>query len=337
MEKYPMKMLPVGKDYLWGGERLRTEYGKALPLHPFAESWELSCHPDGESRIADGPYAGRTLLEYVQQDWAGTLGTRAAHFQEFPILFKLIDAAQPLSVQVHPNDAYAQRTEGCYGKTEMWVVLQAEPGAEIFFGLEQTLTKEELQTRIANCTLPEVLHHAKARAGDVFFVQPGTLHAIGAGIVIAEIQQSSNLTYRVFDYGRLGADGWPRELHVEKALDVANLERCTEGAGRAFDDDDAQGRTDGAGDGGATGGASSTPRLLAQCPYFTVYSRRLHGTDSLLVDGESFACLFCAQGGGTLAYGGQEYALCKGETWFLPAALGEVALSGTAELLHIVV
>lgn len=317
MNRYPMQMVPVGKDYLWGGNRLKQEYGKKIDLTPLAESWELSCHPDGESFIANGELAGTSLRSYLARDWKGLLGSRAGEFSDFPILFKLIDAAQPLSVQVHPSDEYALREEGGYGKTEMWVVLQAEPDAELFFGLSRAASKEELAERIAQNTLTEVLRRVRVQPGDMVFVEPGTLHAIGAGIVIAEIQQNSNLTYRVFDYGRVGADGKTRPLHVQKALDVSKLELCSAPVVHAFDST-------------AENGAD---RVLASCPYFTVRSLCLHGQTPLTIGNESFLGLFCAQGACELVYGGQSYPLEMGSTYFLPAGLGGTLLRGDATLL----
>lgn len=189
-------------------------------MPPLAESWELSCHKDGSSVIANGPYAGMTLPEYLAR-FPDAAGSRCERFPAFPVLFKLIDAKDKLSVQVHPSDDYALREEGKYGKTEMWVVLDCVPGAELIYGFSAPITREEMRRRIEAGTLLEVVNRVPVHPGDVFFIEAGTLHAIGAGIVIAEIQQSSNLTYRVYDYDRRDAQGNPRQLHIEKALAVA--------------------------------------------------------------------------------------------------------------------
>ena len=217
------KLLPAGKDYLWGGDTLKREYGKTSDGPVLAETWELSCHPDGPSTIADGPYAGMTLAGYLA-DHPEALGSAAARFGEFPILIKFIDAAKDLSIQVHPDNAYARAHEGQAGKTEMWYVVDAQPGACLYYGVEEALTPQQLEEAIRTDALCGKLHKVEAHRGDVFFLAPGTVHAIGAGLLIAEVQQSSNVTYRVYDYGRLDADGRPRDLHVEKACAVAKLQ-----------------------------------------------------------------------------------------------------------------
>ncbi len=194
-----LKLTPSCKDYLWGGSRLRTGFGVHSDLQPLAEAWVLSCHPEGPSFLPDGS----TLQQYIDGH-PGCLGTACHRFQEFPILAKLIDAADNLSIQVHPDDAYALAHEGQYGKTEMWYVLDCEPGATLYYGFRHKIDREEFARRIRDNTLTEVLNAGPIHPGDCFFIPAGTLHAIGRGIVVAEIQQNSNVTYRVCDYGRLG-------------------------------------------------------------------------------------------------------------------------------------
>lgn len=220
----PFRLIAPCKDYLWGGTKLR-EYGKISDKDIIAESWELSCHPDGESIIADGDYAGMTLSAFLA-DHPEALGTNCKRFDRFPVLVKLIDARDHLSVQVHPDDAYALAHEGEYGKTEMWYIVEAEEGAELIYGFRDSITKEDFRRAIEENTLLDKVNRVPVKAGDVFFIEAGTLHAIGRGILIAEIQQNSNTTYRVYDYGRIGADGTPRELHVEKALEVTKLTKA---------------------------------------------------------------------------------------------------------------
>ncbi len=195
------QLSPAFKDYLWGGTKLRDVYGKNCDFDKVAESWELSTHPAGESTLAGGDHPGLTLSQYFQQ-FPEVLGKNARAFRDFPVLIKLIDAKDPLSIQVHPSDEYALRVEGEYGKTEMWVIVDCEPGAFLYFGVNRPVSKEEFQQRIENNTVLEVLNKVEVRPGDVFFIQSGTIHAIGAGILICEIQQNSNCTYRVYDYGR---------------------------------------------------------------------------------------------------------------------------------------
>ena len=196
-----LKLLPAGKDYLWGGTRLIKEYNKNFNLDKLAETWELSCHPDGLCTIAEGEFAGRTLSEYLDIVGKKVLGTKCEHMEQFPLLIKFIDAKNDLSIQVHPSDEYALTHEGQYGKTEMWYIMDCQPGAFIYYGFKEAISNEEFAERIQNKTLLEVLNKVEVKKGDVFFIEPGTIHAIGSGNLIAEIQQNSNVTYRVYDYG----------------------------------------------------------------------------------------------------------------------------------------
>lgn len=220
-----LKLKPACKGYLWGGSRLKNEYNKEFEGDVLAETWELSCHPDGSSRIVNGVFAGRTLREYIAAMGKRVLGSNCQVFQEFPILIKFIDAKDNLSIQVHPNNMDALENENQYGKTEMWYVLDAEPGAFLYYGFKHPISRAEFRERIEQNTLLEVLNAVPVHKGDLFYIPAGTLHAICKNIVIAEIQQNSNVTYRVYDYGRVGADGMPRQLHAEQAMDVVKLEQ----------------------------------------------------------------------------------------------------------------
>lgn len=210
---HPLILIPTIKDYIWGGIKLREEFGKESKLEKLAESWELSCHKDGESVIANGEYKGRTLSEYLAEK-PQAKGENCKKFENFPVLIKLIDARDNLSVQVHPDNEYAQRVEGEYGKTEMWYIVDCEDNAELIYGFKEEITKDEFRYAIENNTLLEKTNSVSVKKGDVFFIKSGTLHAIGKGILIAEIQQNSNTTYRVYDYGRIGADGKPDRKSV---------------------------------------------------------------------------------------------------------------------------
>lgn len=317
---YPMKLTPPLKDYLWGGTRLKTEYGKHTDLAKVAESWELACHRDGMSVIANGPATGQTLADFVAANPAA-LGTRAARFPYFPLLIKLIDAHDNLSVQVHPANDYALRVEGEYGKTEMWYVVDAEPGARLIYGFKQEITREEFAHRIADNTLLEVVNEVPVKRGDVFFIEAGTLHGIGAGILIAEIQQNSNTTYRVYDYGRLGADGRPRALHIAQAQEVTTLTPPTRGTC-------ALARLPLAG---------QRLELLAACDYFTVYHGALDGRLALTVDDTSFQAITVLAG--TLALTApnateeRTLSIAKGETALLTASLGDYTITGSGEFI----
>lgn len=309
-----MKLNAPCKDYLWGGTRLRDEYGKISDKEKIAESWELSCHKDGQSVIANGAHAGKTLSEYIEINGRGVLGRNAEKFEYFPILIKLIDAKDNLSVQVHPENEYALRVEGEYGKTEMWYIVDCDEGAELLYGFKKPITREEFARRIRENTLLEVTNNVPVHKGDVFFIEAGTLHAIGKGILIAEIQQNSNTTYRIYDYGRVGADGKPRELHIEKACEVTKLippTRPTKPMGAPVQKD------------------GYTETLLASCEYFTVRRLDVLGQAALTADESSFLSLLALDGSFTV--GG--VSLKKGESCFIPAGFGEFVLEGSGEVI----
>lgn len=228
---YPLTFTPILKSYLWGGRNLQYKLGRTLPdANVVAESWEIAAHEDGAAVINNGFYTGRTLTDLTAALGLELMGRRNAWAQargKFPLLVKLLDAHTPLSVQVHPDDAYALAHEGNeLGKTEMWVVLCAEPDAEIILGMCAGVTAEQFRRSVADNTLHRHLHRVRVQAGDHICVPAGTLHAIMGGLLIAEIQQNSNTTYRVYDWGRVDADGRPRALHLDKALDVLDFNQA---------------------------------------------------------------------------------------------------------------
>lgn len=313
---------PSGKDYIWGGTRLKTEFGKDfLPEDPLAETWECSVHPDGPSYVASGLEEGRPLGELLA-DHPEYLGSSPSlrDCPGLPVLVKLIDASNDLSIQVHPDDAFARREEnGAAGKTEMWYVVDAEPGARLVFGLNRETSRKELLRSLENNTLERYLRYVPVHRDDVFFIAAGTIHAIGRGALIAEIQQNSNLTYRLYDYGRLGKDGKPRPLHIDKAFAVADLS------------------------------GSQNPRQpmrllryhpgfaresLCRCPYFQV-DRCLLNAGSIALEAlpESFRVLLCLSGEGTLCEGDEQLRFKKGQTVFIPATAADLTLSGKATFL----
>lgn len=306
-----LKLKPSFKDYLWGGHRLVEDYQKEYTGEILAESWELSCHPDGPSFIANGAYAGKTLREYIETEGKGVLGTNCERFEDFPILAKFIDARDNLSIQVHPDDTYALKNEGQYGKTEMWYVMDCEPGAYLYYGFNREVSEAEFAERIENETLEEVLNKVEVHKGDVLFINARTLHAICKGILIAEIQQNSNLTYRIYDYGRVGADGKKRELHIEKALKVTDRFPVVK-------------NTD------------AYPHV-ADCEYFTVDKISLDGTLMNSVKGTinktSFASILFMEGEGTITCGQEELTYRKGDSFFLTADSGDYEIGGTCEAL----
>lgn len=315
---YPLLLKAPLKDYLWGGTRLKEEYGKETSLDKVAESWELSCHPAGESLIDNGVDKGRSLKAWLEEQGKAVLGTKAEAFDYFPLLIKLIDAKGNLSVQVHPDNEYALRVEGEYGKTEMWYIVDCEPGASLLYGFKEKISREEFRRRIADNTLLEVCNKVPVHKGDVFFIDAGTLHAIGEGILICEIQQNSNTTYRIYDYGRLGADGKPRELHVDKAVEVTRLEPPARGR-RPLADIDIFPDMD--------------VKLLADCEYFKVYHGNLHGESYLHAGEDSFQSLTVLDGALKLRYGQEFLTLAKGSTVFVPAGMGSYQLAGQAEFI----
>ena len=217
----PFRLQPVFKNYLWGGTRLIDEWGKIPGTETLAESWELASHPDGDSMILDGELSGMTLSEAVKK-YPALVSPKFRPSETFPLMVKLIDSKQPLSIQVHPFNDYARRVEHSRGKTEAWYILNHDDGAYIYLGFRRSVSRWDFEQAIMNDTITDLLRKVKVKDGDLYFIPAGTIHAIGAGITLAEIQENSNITYRVYDYGRVGADGKPRELHIAKALDVTN-------------------------------------------------------------------------------------------------------------------
>ena len=315
---YPLKLNASFKDYLWGGTRLRDEFNKQTDLNPVAESWELSCHCDGLSTIANGKFSGKTLSEYIKSVGRKVIGTKAPKDKDFPILIKFIDAKQSLSVQVHPDDNYARLHEGESGKTEIWYVMSAEENASLIYGFTKEISHQEFARRIKDNTLLEVCNSVPIKKGDVFFIEAGTLHAIGAGALIAEIQQSSNSTYRVYDFGRVGKDGKPRELHIDKALAVTKLKPPTRKPEPVAK---------------LTCFADYDLTILAQCDLFNVSHFDLHGNCALNAKADSFHSILVIDGEIALTHGTDSFTIKKGESVFIPANMGEYVLNGTGEFI----
>lgn len=288
------RLIPSYHSTPWGGERLRT-YGKDPTVPTLGETWELSFVPGSESRLEDG----RLVSDAFGKE---AYGTRATGMPFFPVLTKFIDAARDLSVQVHPSDAYALEKEGQYGKCEMWYILDAAPGAGIYLGLSAPTDADTLRRAAEDGTAQHLLRFFPVRAGESYLIPPGTVHAIGAGVLLFEIQENSTLTYRLYDYGRLGTDGKPRELHLEKALAVANLDRYIPSAPDEKD-----------------------PTLIGLTPYFETHVYKLNFANKrFFADESSFLSLTVTEGEGTL-----DGKPCKkGDTFFLPAGSGVSEISG---------
>lgn len=303
----PMLLSPAFKDYLWGGTRLKEEFGKKSDLDIVAESWELSTHKDGQSVVASGEFAGMTLGEFVEKN-PSVLGENCKKFEFFPILIKFIDAKDNLSIQVHPDDEYALKNTGGYGKTEMWYILDCEEGASLYYGFKEEITKEQFKASIEDNTLLDYLNKVEVKKGDVYFIEAGTVHAIGKGIVICEIQQNSNTTYRVYDYDRRDAQGNARELHVEKALEVSVTKPPMEYK-------------------------QENENLLAKCKYFTVEKADVDGEMEFAIDETSFKSVIVTEGDGTLTLGDCEMQIKKGDSIFIPAQNGKFSVKGNCNII----
>lgn len=306
-----LKLQPSCKEYIWGGSRLKKEYHKKYAGEVLAETWELSCHTAGPSVIANGADKGTTLADYIEQKGRSILGKNCRRFQEFPILIKFIDAKDNLSIQVHPNNEYALRNEGQYGKNEMWYVMDCDEGAFLYYGFSREIEKEEFKQRIENNTLLEVLNKVPVQKGDVLFIEAGTIHAIGKGILIAEIQQNSNVTYRVYDYGRTDEHGKHRNLHIEKALAVTNRIPIIKSK-------------------------AAVPHL-AKCDYFIVDKLNLDGTLLKKVTGtvteESFLSILILEGNGMITTSEEALSFEKGDSILITSGSGEFQIEGQCEAL----
>ena len=312
----PFELIPPIKDYIWGGTKLREQFGKESDLERLAESWELSCHKDGVSIVKDGEFAGMKLTELIEQH-PEILGENCKNFEFFPVLIKLIDARDDLSVQVHPDDSYAMKAEGEYGKTEMWYVLDCDEGAELIYGFNTSISRDEFRWSIENNKLLDRVNRVKVKPGDVFFIKAGTLHAIGKGILIAEIQENSNTTYRVYDYGRLGADGKPRDLHIEKALDVTNPEppAVPHGQHEKYN----------------MTGMWKTP--LAQCRYFITDKFDIFRSMSVGFP-DTFCHILVIDGEGAVVQNGETIIeLKKGSSVFVPAGTEACEVKGKCSII----
>lgn len=314
---YPMKISYVAKSRIWGGHALEMRYGKKPDCEGgnIGETWELTVRSDEMSSIISGEYEGMTLGEYIESD-KSVLGTKYDGGR-FPLLIKFIDACDKLSVQVHPDDEYAKKNEKDPGKTEMWYIIDAKPGAKIVYGLADGVGKEEFAAAVKENRIGTAMGYREVRAGETYFIPSGLLHAIGEGIIIAEIQQNSDLTYRVYDYDRRDAKGNLRELHIAKALDVV----------RQFTEDEINAIRYEARD------AHDDENTLAHCRYFKVNKYSLHGEKMFCADKDSFVSILVLSGSGKITACGTEYEIKAGDSLFLPASLGEFAVTGDAEII----
>ena len=333
MKNKPFLLRPAFKDYIWGGERLKNEFNKDTDKTPLAESWECSIHPDGESVITGGEFDQRTLKTVLEEN-PNYLGSHPDKSFGFPLLIKLIDAKEDLSIQVHPDDAYAFENEnGEHGKTEMWYVLDAKKDAKLVYGFSHDTNAEDVKKAIEKGTIERHLNKVRAKKDDVFFVSPGTVHAIGSGLLIAEIQESSNVTYRLYDYNRTDKNGNKRELHVDRAMDIVNFKKSQDPSQplrvlkykRGF-----------------------AAEFLARCRYFEVFRMLINTTEyeDLSVpfksDELSFRVLLCLEGSGEITFASkiedkslERIQYKKGDCIFVPADSLELNIYGKAEFLDV--
>lgn len=291
-----VKLIPAYKSIIWGGEKLKKYYGKQTDASPLAETWELSLHKAGESMLPDGRYLSEVATE-------SDFGENCKDFSFFPVLIKFIDANAKLSIQVHPDDSYALENENSLGKTEMWYIVEADEGAGIYLGLKNDISRETFENAIKNNTLTDYLSFIPVKKGECYFIPSGTIHAICEGCLIYEIQQNSNVTYRVYDYGRKDMNGNERELHVDKALAVSNLRKyeC-----KKFESD-----------------------VLGVSKYFNVRRLEVSGTRYCETNQKSFCCITCVDGDGSID--GQD--VHRGDSFFVPAGYGQYALSGNMTVI----
>lgn len=297
---------------------MKPLFHKKTAMSPLAESWELCAHPAGTSVVASGPYEGMPLPELVARNPSAMLGTACAD-GTLPVMIKLIDAKLALSIQVHPDNEYAMRVEHEAGKTEMWYIVDALPGSFLYFGLKEDCTQEQFSAAIRDSSVTALLNQVPVQAGDVFFIPAGTVHAIGAGILLAEIQQNSNTTYRVFDFDRVDKNGAKRELHIQKAADVAMLHRTTPQA----DACPIIKKT-----------AEAQVKELPSCRYFQTFLLDIQAALERPALPSSFRHLLCLDGSGEFSANGEAFPIQKGDSLFVPAALGGYRLTGTLSLLE---
>ena len=317
---YPLLLEPAFQDYIWGGQRLKTDYGKNSDLPRIAESWECSVHEHGLTKILNGKACGLTLRQYIEEH-PEILGKHVKG-NRFPLLIKFIDAYQDLSIQVHPNDFYAKKYEdGALGKTEMWYVLSAEKDASLTIGFNSQVDENQIRSGCIDGTIEKYLNRIPVREDDVFMIRPGIVHAIGKGTLILEIQEDSDLTYRLYDYNRFDQNGNKRILHIDKALDVLDqlpymvpkqpLRTLRYQNGIAKE-------------------------ILLKCKYFLVkrYLVNNVGSHYLLKNDLSFIVLVCIEGCLDISFEEDIYTIYKGNTMFIPCGL-TISISGKGKMIEV--
>ncbi len=318
---YPLKFEAIYKSKIWGGRNIAKKFNKVLPEGKIGESWEIAAHQNGTSIISNGSLAAKSLMEAIELKGKEILGKEAKddYFEKFPLLIKILDANDKLSVQVHPDDEYAAKYEdGELGKTEMWYILDAKEDAKLIYGIKENTSKEEFAQSIKDGNLEKNLAKINVVAGDVVYIPAGAVHAIQDGILLAEIQQNSDTTYRVYDWNRLGDDGKPRDLHIDSALDVVDFSA------------DLPGKVEGL----EIKGEGFVRNILVASPYFI--TELLDITDSYSADtkGERFYVLMGVEGSGSISYDDGQVDIKAGETILLPAELGEYQIVGDVKVIR---
>lgn len=315
IELSPLRFTPYFKSVIWGGKKIGEYKAENLDGSRIGESWEISAIPGHESVVAEGRYKGMRITDLIERYGESLLGSKVmiCYGGRFPLLIKIIDAADNLSVQVHPCEELARKRHGCSGKTEMWYVIHADSGAKIYAGFSKPMSTDQFLSSVADGSFAQSLKEHESRAGDVYFIPAGRVHAIGAGNLLAEIQESSDITYRIYDYDRRDADGKPRELHTAEALDAIDF---------SLRDDT---RTD--------YDSESNDVMIADCPQFSSRRLSVDGERQLTLGPESFTVMMCIEGQLDLIYPGGEMTLTAGHTVLLPSALPQITLRGHSTIL----
>lgn len=320
MIKYPMLLTPVPKETIWGGCNLKNKFGKVAPFDKIAESWELTVRKKDTCMVQNGAYANLSLADVIAGDYVSALGTNCSKYDRFPLLIKFIDAADKLSIQVHPDNVYSLEHEGELGKTEMWYIVDALPGAKIVYGLKKDFSSDDFARAVSAGKTESALNYVDVHRGEVYFIPAGQVHAIGSGIIIAEIQQNSDITYRVYDYCRRQPDGSLRQLHVEKALDVIQPFSEKEINDMQF----------------SIPFTDISAEVLCSCDYFTSCRYSVSGgeTVEIVSDGTSFLSLLVLDSDNArIEHSESYYPLDKGNSYFIPSASGVLRISGNAEFI----
>ena len=317
MKLYPLQFEPILKERIWGGTKLKTYLNKPITSDITGESWEISTVENDVSIIANGSLKGKSLNDLINEFPEALLGTKVyAQFgKQFPLLFKYLDAREDLSIQLHPNDGLAKKRHNSFGKTEMWYVMQADADSRLIVGFREKSSPAAYLKHIHNNTIVDILDTKKVKQGDVFFLATGTIHAIGAGIVVAEIQQTSDITYRIYDFDRVDANGNKRELHVDLSLEAINYETIE--AQKHYSK------------------VENFSNEMVNCQYFTTNFIPLDGNVTVYKHGESFTVYMCVGGEFQINLHGETYDYKKGDTVLLPACLTDFQLSGKASILEI--